>query len=149
MTWRWSALRAPQSILLVVSLCLNVLMASYIAKQWVEAWSPRMATGSPPRLVRMVAGRLPSADAGTLWRVYGAKESALHSAQADYEQSLRRAVRLLAQPNLDVAALRGAVLEARDKRIKVGDIVIDMFLETFPQISPQGRQDLVGGLGNP
>jgi uncharacterized membrane protein len=96
----------------------------------------------------MVAGRLPTADAGTLWRVYGAKEQALHGAQADYEQSLRRAGRLLTQPNLDVAALRSAVMEARDKRIKVGDIVIDMFLETFPQISPQGRRDLVGRLGN-
>lgn len=145
---QWNALRAPRSLLLVASLCLNVLMASYIAKQWVEAWSPRIAAGSPPRLVRMVAGRLPSADAGTLWRVYGAKEQALHSAQADYEQSLRRSGRLLTQPNLDVAALRGAIMEARDKRIKVGDIVIDLFIEAFPQISPQGRRDLVGQLGN-
>jgi uncharacterized membrane protein len=148
MTGGWNALRSPRSLLLVVSLCLNVLMGSYIAKQWAEAWSPRIAISSPPRLIRMVAGRLPSADAGTLWRVYGTKEQALRSAQADYEQALRNAVRLLAQPNMDVAALRKAVMEARDKRIKMGDIVIDMFLETFPQLSPQGRQELVGRLGD-
>ena len=149
MTFGWSVVRSPRSLLLVVSLCLNVVLGSYITKQWVEAWSPQIVTSSPPRLIRMVAGRLPSTDAGTLWRVYGAKEQALRSAQADYEQALRGAVRLLVQPNMDVAALRKAVMEARDKRIKMGDIVIEMFLETFPQLSPQGRQDLAGRLGGP
>jgi hypothetical protein len=37
-------------------------------------------------------------------------------------------------------------MEAREKRIKVGDIVMETFLEAFPQLSPQGRQDLVGRL---
>jgi uncharacterized membrane protein len=148
MTLGWGALRSPRAILLVASLCLNMLMGGYIAKQWVEASAPGLAMGSPPRLVRMMAGRLPSEDAGTLWRAYGVREPALRSAQADYEQALRRAVRLLAQPNMDSAALRTAVMEARDKRINMGDIVIDMFLETFPQLSPQGRRDLVGRLGD-
>jgi hypothetical protein len=47
---------------------------------------------------------------------------------------------------VDAAALRSAVTEAREKRVKVGDIVTEMFLEAVPQLSPQGRQDLVGRL---
>lgn len=31
---KWTRLGSPQTILLLVSLCLNVLMGSYIAKQW-------------------------------------------------------------------------------------------------------------------
>jgi hypothetical protein len=37
-------------------------------------------------------------------------------------------------------------MEAREKRVKVGDIVTETFLEAVPQLSPQGRQDLVGRL---
>jgi uncharacterized membrane protein len=145
---RWIALGSPRALLLLGSLCLNVLMGSYIAKQWIAAWSPPIAftLAAPPRLIQFVAGRLPSADAETLWRIYRAKEQELRTAQGDYEQSLRRAVRLLAQPDVDVPALRSAVMGARDKRIKVGDIVIETFLEAIPQLSPQARQDLVGRL---
>lgn len=143
------ALVSPRALALIVSLCLNVLMGSYIVMQWVKDSAPAMAvTSAPPRLIRFVANRLPSADAGTLWRVYGAKEQELRAAQADYEQALRQATRLLAQTNLDAAALRTAVMESREKRIKIGDIMIDVFLEALPQLSPQGRQDLLGRLRN-
>ncbi|HKA82088.1 MAG TPA: periplasmic heavy metal sensor [Xanthobacteraceae bacterium] len=143
---RWIALGSPRTLALLASLCLNVLMASYIAKQWFGPSPPALGAAAPPRVIRFVADRLPSADAATLWRVYGAKEQALRDTQADYERSLRRAGDLLAQPEVDAAALRGAVMEAREKRIKQGDIVIETFLEAFPQLSPQGRQDLIGRL---
>lgn len=146
MTPRWIALRSPWALALLASLCLNVLMGSYIAKQWVEASAPLIAATAPPRLIRFVADQLPSADAATLWRVYGVKEQALRDAQADYEKSLRHAAGIIAQPDLDAVALRSAVTEAREKRVKVGDIVTEMFLEAVPQLSPQGRQDLVGRL---
>jgi len=41
--------------------------------------------------------------------------------------------------------LRASVKEARDKRIKIGDAVIDTFVEMLEQISPKGRRQLVGG----
>jgi len=146
MTRRWVSLRSPQAALLLASLCLNALMAGYIAKQWFRAPSLPIATATPPRLIQLVANRLPSADAETLWRVYRGKEHALRESQAEYEQALRGAGRLLAQPDVDVAALRRAVMEARDKRIKIGDVVIETFLDAVPQLSRSGRQDLVGRL---
>jgi hypothetical protein len=36
-------------------------------------------------------------------------------------------------------------MEAREKRVKIGDVVIDTFLEMLDQISPKGRRQLVGG----
>jgi uncharacterized membrane protein len=143
---RWIALGSPRILALLASLCLNALMGGYIAKQWVDASAPLMAASAPPRLIRFIAERLPSADAATLWRAYGVREQALRDAQADYEKSLRRAAGIVAQPDVDAAALRSAVTEAREKRVKVGDIVTEMFLEAVPQLSPQGRQDLVGRL---
>jgi uncharacterized membrane protein len=144
---RWMALGSPRTLALIASLCLNVLMGSYIVAQWARASVPPLvAAATPPRLIRFIADRLPSADAGTLWRIYGAKEAELRATQADYEHALRHAAGLLAQTHLDAAALRTAVMEAREKRIKVGDIVMETFLEAFPQLSPQGRQDLVGRL---
>ena len=41
---------------------------------------------------------------------------------------------------------RAAVEDARNKRIKVGDAVIDTFVETLEQISPEGRRQLAGRL---
>jgi uncharacterized membrane protein len=123
-------------------------MGSYIAKQWFEVWSPPLALASPPRFVQFMANRLPADDAETFWRVYRTREPALRQSQADYEQALRGAARLLAQPELDGPGLRGAVMQAHDKRIKIGDIVIDIFLEAMPQLSLQGRRDLVGRLRN-
>src|SRR5882724_7093721 len=116
----WLSLRSPLAVLLLVSLCLNALMGGYIAKQWFAARSLPVATATPPRLIQLVADRLPPADADTLWRVYRGKAQALRESQADYEQALRGTGRLLAQPDVDVPALRRAVMEARDKRIKIG-----------------------------
>jgi uncharacterized membrane protein len=54
-------------------------------------------------------------------------------------------MQLVAQPELDRAAVRTAVKDARDKRLKIGDAVIETFVEMLEQISPKGRRQLVGG----
>ena len=56
-----------------------------------------------------------------------------------------RCMQLVAQPELDKDALRLAVKDARDKRLKIGDVVIETFVEMLEQISPKGRRQLVGG----
>ena len=146
---RWIA--SPRALLLLGSLCLNVLMGSYIAKQWIEAWSPPTALrlAAPPRLIQFVAGRLPPADAEKLWRIYRTKEHELRAVQGDYERSARGAVRLMAQDEVDVPALRSAVMAARDKRIRVGDIVIKTFLEAIPGAFVAGTTGFGGSLAGP
>ncbi|MFL9827584.1 periplasmic heavy metal sensor [Rhodoplanes sp. SY1] len=132
-------------VALLASLCLNVTLGSYVAAQWL---APRpiigAAPGAPARLVEAIADRLPDDDAARLRRLYDAKKPAVAEAQAAYEQALRNAILKLADPQLDVAAFRAAVTEARDKRVAIGDIVIDAVVEAAVQIPPQAREALVG-----
>jgi uncharacterized membrane protein len=92
-----------------------------------------------------VAARLPQDDADILWRVYHSKEPEILPLQLEYTRLLLNTMRLIEQPELDKDALRASVMEARDKRVKIGDAVIDTFLEMLEQISPKGRRQLVGG----
>lgn len=128
--------------LLLASLCLNVLLGAFIATRWVEGRAP-IFTAAPPQLVEIVARRLPAADAEIVRRIYRSKEAQFAAAQADYVRALRVAGRLMAESRIDAAAVRAAVIEARDSRIKVGDLAIDTFLEALPQVSVEGRRSLL------
>ena len=142
----WSQVGGVRGTLLLASLCLNVLLVTYIGTQWYRTARQILATAAPPYLIEFLASRLPRADADILWRVYRSKEQALAAAQADYRQSLSTARQLLSQPELDAAAFRAAVQEARDKRVKVGDVAIETFLEAMPQMSAEGRRGLAGSI---
>jgi len=131
--------------LLLASLCINVVLATYVSVQWFQpGWSPA-AAGIPLRMMERVASRLPKDDADILWRVYHSKEPEILPLQMEYTRALLRTMRLTGQPELDKDALRASVKEARDKRLKIGDAVIDTFVEMLEQISAKGRRQLVGG----
>ena len=131
--------------LLLASLCVNVALATYVGVQWSQpAWTPAGAA-LPLRMVERVAARLPAEDADILWRIYRGKEPEIQPLQADYVRALLRTMRLAGQAELDRDALRTAVKEARDKRLKIGDAAIETFTAMLEQISPKGRRQLVGG----
>lgn len=130
---------------LLASLCVNIALATYVSVQWFQSgWSP-VGAGIPLRIMERVAARLPQDDADILWRVYHGKEPEILPLQMEYTRLLIKTMRLTAQPELDKDALRAAVMEARAKRVRIGDAVIDTFLEMLEQISPKGRRQLVGG----
>ena len=64
--------------------------------------------------------------------------------QQEYTAALMKTLRITGQTELDKPALEAAIKDARDKRIKIGDAVIDTFAETLEQISAKGRRQLVG-----
>ena len=131
--------------LLLASLCCNVVLATYVSVQWLRpGWNPAGA-GVPLRMIERVAERLPKDDAETLWRIYRGKEAEIAPLQAEYTRALLKTMQLVAQPELDPAALRLAVKDARDKRLKIGDAVIETFVGMLERISPKGRRQLVGG----
>jgi uncharacterized membrane protein len=133
--------------LLLGSLCLNVALGTYVAVQWLRPeLQLQLAAAAPPRLMERVANRLPAQDADILRRAFRSRQGEFAQSQAEYQQALLAAVGTLAQPKLDASVLRSAVMQARDKRLKVGDLVIDTFVEAFTQMSPKGRQQLVGSL---
>jgi uncharacterized membrane protein len=129
--------------LLLASLCLNVVFATYVSVQWLRP-GRLLAAGTPLRMVERVAARLPKDDADILRRIYRSKEPEMLPLQVEYARALRRTVHVIGQPELDKDALRAAVKDARDQRLKIGDAVIDTFIEMVEQISPKGRRQLVG-----
>jgi uncharacterized membrane protein len=129
--------------LLLLSLCVNVALVAYVAVQWQSPAGPLGAM--PLKLVQRVAERLPPDDGAVLSRIYQSREAQLLPLQADYSRSLRSTLYLASQPQLDKAALRAAIKDARDKRIKVGDAVIDMFEQMLEDISTDGRRQLLKG----
>lgn len=131
--------------LLLASLCVNVALAAYVSAQWSRpGWTPAGA-GMPSRMIERVAARLPKEDADILWQIYRSKEPEMISLQSEYTRSLLRTMRLAGQTEVDKPALRAAVKESRDKRLAIGDAVIETFVEMLEQISPKGRRQLVGG----
>lgn len=133
-------------LVLFISLCLNVVLASYVATQWLKPRLPFGGAAAPARLIDTIAARLPPADAARLHRIFESKSEALAAAQAAYNQVLRLALQELAEPQFDAARFRAAVQEARDKRVALGDIVIDTVVEATADIPAKTRAELVGQL---
>ena len=139
----WPGFRRSTRWLLLASLCVNVALATYVGVQWSRpGWTP---AAMPLRMIERVAARLPPEDAEILWRIYRSKESEMQPLQEDYVRSLLRTTRLAGQAELDKDALGAAVKDTREKRVKIGDAVIGLFVEMLEQISPKGRRQLVGG----
>lgn len=130
-------------LVLLASLCLNVLLAVYIGTQWLKSARAAYITAAPPRLMELVASRLPAADAAILWDTYKTKEEAFKTAQAAYQAALREAGKTLSEPQLDAAAFRARVMDARDKRLAVGELALETFVEAMPKVSAEGRRGLV------
>jgi uncharacterized membrane protein len=131
--------------LLLASLCLNVVLATYVTVQWFRPNVSPVGAALPLRMIERAAARLPAEDADILWRVYRSKEPDLLPLQADYLRALGRTLRVIGDPDLDQVALRAAVKDARDKRLKVGDTLVDTFVDALTQMSSKGRRQLVGG----
>jgi uncharacterized membrane protein len=135
-----------RTLLILGSLCLNVILATYVGLQWVKAGRHQNPVfGTPARFVATVAERLPKDDADILWRVYREKEKEIAGAQVDYEHALAYTLRVLAEPELDPSALRSAIADSRDKRFRIASLVSDAFLAAMLQVSPQGRHALAEG----
>ena len=141
--WRESSsgLRA----LMLLSLCANVVLFTYVTVQWLAPGGLVPGAGLPLRMIERVADRLPKDDAEILWTIYHGKEAELLPLQTEYRHALIKAMNAAAQTNLDKAELQAAVADARDKRLKIGDVVVATFVEMLERISPKGRRQLVGG----
>jgi uncharacterized membrane protein len=128
--------------LLIVSVCINILLISFVTIAALRL--PQLLTvEGTPRLVNVIARRLPSQDAETFRELYRTREPDFRAAQAQYRQALRRALEVAAQPKIDPEELRAAVNEARTLRFKNNDLLTDIFLQTLERMSPEVRQRLL------
>jgi uncharacterized membrane protein len=128
-------------LLLLGSLCLNVLFGAFVATRMLhEAKSPD--TALPPPLIEFAAKHLPPSDAEILRRVYRVHEKEFSARQAEYVEALRASGRFIAEPGMEMNAVRKAVMEATHIRTEIGNLAVQTFLEALPQLSPEGRQAL-------
>ncbi|MBR0773946.1 periplasmic heavy metal sensor [Bradyrhizobium diazoefficiens] len=141
--WRLSF--SPSRALALLSLCLNVILLTYVSVQWLSPGALVPGAAMPLRMIERVAARLPKDDAEILWNIYRGREGELLPLQTEYRRALMKAMQAAGQSNLDKGELEAAVKDARDKRIKMGDAVIATFIEMLERISPKGRRQLVGG----
>jgi uncharacterized membrane protein len=90
-------------ILLLGSVCLNLVLGGYIAVQLLTAERRPMAAMLTPRLLDRVASQLPPADADILRQVFRRKEVEIRAARTDLDKAIAEALAQLGQPELDVA----------------------------------------------
>lgn len=132
------------TVVLIASLALNGLLAGFIAVKTYRLREHVVEGPVPPRLLVMMKRRLPPSDQAIMDEILKARQPQFVAAQAEFEKSLGAAVEQLTRPSFDETAFRAAVMDARDKRLRSGDLGIEAFLDTVDKISPEGRRDLAG-----
>jgi hypothetical protein len=138
MLFRQRSLESWWKLLLLVSLCCNVALASYVGVQWLRAGRPLVEMVTPAGIVERLALRLPNSDAEILWGIYHGKEKEISAAQAEYLHTLVESFNLLTATDFDESRYRKAALESRDRRLKLGDLVAETLVEAITQMSPEG-----------
>jgi len=130
-------------LLLIGSVCLNLVLGGYIAVQLLTTERRPVAALLTPRLLDRLASQLPPQDADILRQVFRRRAMEVRTARADLDKAIAEALEQLGQPELDVVKLRSAVDNAREKRNRQGDILLEGFFEALERISPEGRKALV------
>lgn len=129
-------------VALFVSVALNVTLGAYLASQWMmPRWRP-LADIAPSQVIELVARRMPAAEAGIVREAFRQRQGQIAEQREAFLRARTKTLDILAQPDLDVPALRAAMQEAREQRLKQVNVVIDMFVDVVGKLPPQVRQDL-------
>lgn len=134
---------SPGRLVLIGSLCLNLALGGYLASQLLRP-QERPTAMPPPRVLGLLARQLPPRDAEVLQEAYRGKREQIVAARAVFELSVAKVLELLAEPELDVPALRAALEDARTKRMRQNDPLVEAFFQALEKMSFQTRRDLVG-----
>jgi uncharacterized membrane protein len=128
---------------LIASLALNAALGGYFAVNAWRRFEIAAAASTPRGFLRLVRWRLPAADRAVLDEAVKKKEADFTTAQADFQKAMRAAVASLRRPDFNDAEFRAAAKEARDKRLHLADLGLEVFTDTVAKISPEGRIALV------
>jgi len=137
--WHW--------ILLVASLSLNILLGSYMATLLWRLNMPLIEATNAERVVGLATAVLPDEDARLVEELYAERAPAFAAAEAGVVATRRKVLRLIAEPNLDPAAVRAALEEARSYRRTTSDLLFDVVIETLERMPAQRRKELAERFG--
>lgn len=134
---------------LFASVALNLALAGYFASQWMmPRWRP-LADITPAQIVELVARRMPAAEATIIRDAYRDKQARIGEQREAFIRARARTLELLAQPELDIPALRAAMLDAREQRIGQVNILIDLFIDVVGKLPPKVRADMAARFRQP
>lgn len=133
--WPW--------ILLVASLSLNILLGSYVATLLWRLNMPLIEATNPTRVIGLATAILPDDDARLVEEIYAKRAPAFAAAEAGVLAARRKVLALIAAPELDPAAVRAALEEARSYRRTTSDLLFDVVVETLERMPAEHRRELV------
>jgi uncharacterized membrane protein len=129
--------------LLIASLALNAVLVGFIGVNTWRRFEMGVTNASPRGFLRMVRWRLPSTDRPLLDEAVKKKEAEFAAAQAEFQKAMSAAITSLRRPDFNEADFRAAVAVAREKRERLADLGLDVFIDTVAHISPEARAGLV------
>ena len=130
---RWRKAALP------VSLAVNIFLLAYAGGQWAGTRTPGIFRIDPQRPIERLAKRLPTADAALLREAFRTREAAFAAARKDYAEAVEQVLALMAQPQLDVPALRTAIAAARDHRQRMDGLLAGTVLAAIEKMPGETR----------
>ncbi|UDF04991.1 periplasmic heavy metal sensor [Asticcacaulis sp. AND118] len=131
-----------KTLILSLSLGLNVFLIACGATLWIRhKMPPPFAT--PEQIEQAVLAPLQGQDRLAMERAFASRKTQIEDARQNYRRSLRRAITIVAQPDLDVPALRREAATAKAARSEMTGLMVDAMLEGVEHMSPQGRRGLL------
>lgn len=132
---------------LLASLAANILLISF-AVGLAAGQGSNGPTGvfklDPQQRVEILAGLLPAADAELLRRSYENRGNLFAVTQSDHDEAVRRVLALMAQPKLDLPALRAALAKARSNNERLNDLLSETLLEAIQKMPASSRVAFAG-----
>ena len=127
-------------VALVVSLAVNVFIASAVAMRWFAPGAATTARDGGDRPMARLIARLPQADARVVRDVQREQRVSIAAARADYDRALAAATQAAAREPLDAAAVERALDDVRRKRHALTDLRVQIYAKAIPRLSPEGRR---------
>jgi uncharacterized membrane protein len=135
--WRTAALLA--------SILMNALLLSYVGGQMAGGSAAGVFRLNPEDRIEMLAKRLPEADADLLRKAYRARGADFANVNSNHEEAVSRVLALMAQPQLDLGALRTELLKARGHRERLNDLLSEILLATIQKMPASSRAAFANG----
>lgn len=131
------------SILLALSIGLNLFLIGWEVTQHLSAPTYAKPDPAPETVAEAIASALPSADGDILRQAFAEKRQSLQDARQRYLVAVDRVRHVLSVEPFDQDAFREAITQLRTTRQAERLIFGDTMRDVIPRMSPQGRQAFV------
>jgi uncharacterized membrane protein len=134
---------SARSILLALSIGLNLFLIGWEVTQHVGAPSYAKPDPAPETVAEAIAKALPAADSDVLRRAFAEERQTLQEARQRYLGAVEHARQVISTEPFDRDAFLAAITSLRATRQAERQIFGDTMQDIIPRMSPQGRRAFV------